>query len=870
MYRLAIFALFLGSGLCGLIYQVVWTRLLTLSFGVTLLAVSTVLTAFFGGLALGSFLGGRWIDRRGNGFKWYGVAELLIGVYALVFPLLLEINNSVYVAVGGMFSAGFYSLSLFKFALALLLLIIPTTLMGATLPMLSRAVASSSARFARDVGSLYAVNTAGAVAGAVLTAFVFIPSLGISAILYSTGALNIIIGGSALLLSSLYDGGRAPGAPPESPGDPSPQASENRGPLPPYFSKILIWGFAFSGFSGLVYEVIWTRVIGFMLTGTVYAFAAVLAVFLAGIAFGSFVFSTFIDRIRSRAAIVMILASVEMLIGLSSIWLITLYDRLPALGFYKTLESTPVWGEFVYLNFLTSFVTLIAPTFLFGATFPLVCKVYNWRETGVGTKIGEIYSVNTVGGILGSFAGGFLLVPFVGMQNSIILTGFINIAVGAAFILFNPFGHKKTGYAFLSAGVIAAVALTLNLPEDMPRTLHKGFLKKGEEIVFYREGAAATVMIAEKKGEGLAGSNKRLWVNGNRATAAFYEGLQINRFQGVLPMVLHPDPRDVLVICFGSGTTFGTLSQFPVRRVDNVEIASTVIEGAPYFKFENMDVLNNPVSRIIIDDGRSYLTTAGKKYDVITEEPMHPSLAGVVNLYTREYYELAKAHLKEGGIMSQWIPLYNLSISDVRVMVRTFSSVFPHTSVWIANTDIFMIGSPERLEVDFGRVVEKLKMPNVHALLKDIDLEDPYEFLNTFLMNEEMTGAYAEGGSVMGDDLPSVEFTGPRSLHVNTISPNIGEFLRFREPVTRYLFVPGGFNRKEVYSKLERKYASGKYNLVGRAYFADSNIEEALRYFKAATAIDPEDRNSIHYLKNLRRYQATAPVQLDPAPAVHP
>lgn len=847
MIRLLIFLLFLGSGLTGLVYQVVWTKLLTLVFGVTLLAVSTVLTAFFGGLALGSFLGGRWVDKRGNGFLWYGVAESAIGVYAVVFMLLLHVNNSVYASLAASASSSFSGLALVKFGLAVGLLIIPTTLMGATLPILSKALAHSGARFAKDVGGLYAINTVGAIIGAIATAFFLIPSLGLKTILVATGILNIVIGVSALIIGRSRAGQAVELAPLDSV---EAGAKDADGVAPASLARFIVWGFAFSGFTALVYEVIWTRVMGFLLTGTVYAFAAVLAVFLTGIAAGSLVFSRFTDRVKSAGTLILVLATVEALIGLSSISLITLYARLPSMEFFSRI-NTPVWGEFIRVNFMTSFLTLILPTFLFGATFPLVCKLYGGALGKTGSKIGNIYSFNTVGGIIGSFAGGFVFIPYVGMQKTIVAMGLVNIGIGAVFMLKNPFAGRVSRYVFFAVTAAATVTALATLPENMPLSLHKGFLKNGEEIAFYKEGAAATVMIAERKGKGIEASNKRLWVNGNRATAAYYEGLQINRFQGVLPMVIHPDPKDVLVICFGSGTTFGTLSQFPVTHVDNVEIAPTVVEGAPFFKKENADVLHNPVSKITFDDGRSFLAATAKMYDVITEEPMHPALSGVVNLYTKEYYELAKSHLRKDGIMSQWIPLYNLSVSDMRTLVATFQSVFPHTTIWLANADIFMIGSPERTTVDLDRLVERISRPNVAALLRDIDLEDPYEFLNTFLMNEDMVREYTQGAPVMTDDMPTVEFTGPRSLNVNTISPNIDEFLKFREPITPYLKTDVRYNRKTLAVDLQRKFYAGKYNLVGRAYFADKNYPRASDYFMEALRIDPTDRNSQHYRRLL-------------------
>jgi spermidine synthase len=238
-----------------------------------------------------------------------------------------------------------------------------------------------------------------------------------------------------------------------------------------------------------------------------------------------------------------------------------------------------------------------------------------------------------------------------------------------------------------------------------------------------------------------------------------------------------------------------------------------------------------------------------KKYDVITEEPMHPLLAGVVNLYTKEYYELAKKHLKEGGIMSQWIPLYNLSVEDVRMLAKTFRSAFPHVTVWIANTDIFMIGSMEEVPIDYERIRERLADPRIRALLSEVDLEEPAEFLSTFVMGDALFTEYTSGAPVITDDRPLIEFTGPRSLAVNTISPNIGELIEYRESVQPYLYLDAERSPSNLGERLRRKYAATLYNLVGRAYYADGNMRKANEYFVKSLRVDPSDRVSLHYRK---------------------
>ena len=862
MLRTIIFGLFFGSGMTALIYQVIWTRLLTLTFGVTSLAVSTVLTCFFGGLALGSYYGGRWVDKRGNGFLWYGLAEIIIGLYGILFLILLQLNNSSYIAIAQILEMDFYGQSALKFILSAILLAVPTTLMGATLPILSKALAHSGQRFAKDVGGLYTANTFGAITGTLLTAFYLLPNLGIENVLLFAGIINILIGAVAIYSRRIESGKGLIGSDEvivahfvdEGGGENAAgggSGSSVHDPLPSSFSTLLVLGFAISGFTGLAYEVIWTKILSFILVSTVYAFATVLAAFLSGIAAGAFVFSLITDKILSIRKLINIFALVEVLIGLTSMALIFFYNEVPTYEFYKTVNSTDNWSEFLWLNFSISFVSLFIPTFLFGATFPLVCKIYSLKMENIGSRIGDIYSVNTVGGIFGSFLTGFVLIPFIGMQNALLIICIINIAIGLVFFFKNPLASRKKSYAYSGATLAALFVILPLLPPNMPLTLNESLLVNDEVVAMYAEGPTATVLVAHRKNAKDAAVNKRLWINGNQATAAYYEGLQINRFQGVLPMVLHPDPKDVLVICFGSGTTFGTLSQFDVNQVDNVEISRTVIKGAPLFKVANKDVLNNPKSNIIFDDGRSYLSVTKKKYDVITEEPMHPALAGVINLYTKEYYEVAKAHLKPGGIMSQWIPLYALSVEDVRMLTATFKSVFPHTTLWIASADMFLIGSETKGTMDYGRLVDRISKPHIDSLLSDVDFNSPGEIMATFLMNEDQVAEYVKGAPIITDNWPIVEFTGPESLSVNTVSPNIAELLKYREPINPYLIVDEDVDREALGESLERKFRATRLNLIGRAYYTDGNFKKAMEYYQRATQIDPDNRNSIHYIKKL-------------------
>lgn len=821
----------------------------TLTFGVTTLAISTVLSSFFGGLALGSYVAGKWIDKKSEFLKWYGLVELTIGAFALLFPFLISLLSKSYVFIAQTVELGFYQMSLVKFLLVALLLSIPTTLMGATLPILGKLLVKRKKHVAGKLGKLYAINTFGAVLGTIATGFYLIPIMGIKAILFSAGILNIAVGLFALKLNKNLSIDR--GATEEyqiepiSPPSPSPSSI-----LPPQYLSLVLFGFGISGFTALSYEVVWTRVLELVFTGTIYAFATILATFLIGIAAGSAIFSWYLNRPNSTGKEGNLFAFVEMGIGFSTILLIFIYNGLPNNWLYNKIFEMTDWSSALATKFFITFILLFLPTFLFGATFPIVCKLYSRSIKSIGHSVGNVYSINTVGGIFGSFLTGFLFIPLLGMQASIVMMGCVNIILGISLLMFHPHSAKVLKFSTAAVSVALLLLLFTILPENMVMSIYSGFLGRNDSMIYYKEGISATVMISEKKGMSLATSNKKLWVNGNRATAAFYEGLQINRFQGVLPMVLHPNPKDILVICFGSGTTFGTLSLFDVNKVDNVEISRAVIQGANNFTWENQDVLHNPKSNIIINDGRNHLLTTTKKYDVITQEPMHPSLIGVVNLYTKEYYELAKGRLKPGGIISQWIPLYNLTVNDVKTLVKTFQSVFPHTSIWITNVDIFMIGSPERMEIDFKRMKARLANPVIQRVLKDIDLNDPVEFVSSFLMNEDQVTAYSSGLPIMDDNWPYVEFYAPKNLLSNTVLPNIIELLKYRENVSLYLDVRD--SRKEVQASLSEKFQAGEFNLTGRGYVSERNFRIASAFFDKALKIDPSNKNSLHYKHRFR------------------
>lgn len=427
-----IFFCFLLSGLSSLIYEVLWVRMLILIFGSTTFAISTVLTAFMGGLALGSYLFGRYIDRSRYPVPMYGILEAGIGVYALLVPTLFSGLIPLYRWVWQSFHLNFYLFSLMQFFLVSLVLIVPTTLMGATLPILSKYYARREDRLGLTVGSLYAVNTLGGILGTFFSGFFLLPALGVRLTTFLAALLNLLIG--TIVLVVIKKGGKEKvGLVPGAEFSASTFSGER---LSSWILGLVLLAFGLSGFASMIYEIAWSRVLAMILDSSTYAFTIMLTTFLIGIALGSFLMSRTIDRLK-RPLLAFIL--IEIAIGTSAFLGLFLFSELPYLFvvLYRTFSGS--LNLIFFSKFLLASAVMILPTLFIGALFPLVVKLYTPSLNRVGYSIGKTYSLNTIGCILGSFCGGFVFVPLMGIQNSILLAIGLNIFLAFLLLLASPY-----------------------------------------------------------------------------------------------------------------------------------------------------------------------------------------------------------------------------------------------------------------------------------------------------------------------------------------------------------------------------------------------------------------------------------------------
>ena len=845
---------FLVSGACGLLYQVVWTRKLVLLFGTTSYAVSTVLSIFFLGLGVGSVLGGRLADHRPRPLWRYGVFEIIIGLWAFVFILTVTYGEGVVVEILRLFEFNRSIGVLLRAVMALILLFVPVVLMGATLPLLARFVNREVRVQGMRIGTLYAMNTFGAVVGCFVTGFILLAQFGYTRTTLIGAAANILVGILAILLSKRCESATEMEPPiPMTVTEGKAKVAVAETPLLDQRRVLLvIAAFALSGFCGLALEVLWTRLLAILFLGTTYAYTTMLTTLLCGLALGSIFAALLSDRVRNPMAL---LGGVLMLCGVGCVlmmgWLAGMPEHIPSV----VRGAMTNWNRVVVQTFLLCFAILIVPTFFLGMTFPLVVKAVSAGRAHLGRDIGRIYFANTIGGVLGAISGGFLIIPLLGTHNGILLLAMALLLMGVVLVMHAPKLPASSRVTLALGGVLLMALSWQRAPQDISQALNDGYIPADHQVIHYREGVEGTVAVSEPV-DAVAGEDRVLWINRVQATTSIERGVRMNRLQGILPLLFDRDPQEVLFMCFGSGITAGTLALTDFERIDAVEISPDVLEAASYFEKDNLGVMDAPNVAFHVDDGRNFLLTTRNKYDVITFEPMPLALAGVSTFYTRDYYELCLRRLKPGGMVSQWVPLHSMSPEVVQSLVATFTAVFPEYNAWFVNADLFLIGSNAPLQIDYDVLHGHFQREGMQEVLADAGFPDPEEVIASFLMDHDALTAFTEGAPIMTDDRPWAEFIAPRLVYARKVPESIDMLKPYMTesltPLRREGLDPA------IVARLERRHTSRLHDMVGlRAYYGGMSVDfEIGGHFKASLDIDPENWNAQYYLREITLAQA--------------
>jgi len=762
-----VFVLFLLSGATSLAYQVVWTRQLIRVFGATSLAISAVLAAFMAGLALGSYFLGRYIDRHGNPLVIYGVLELGIGLFALAFPFILDALNPLY--------RGFYpasggatgGLMLARFLISFIIVLVPTTMMGGTLPVLSRYVTEAISGLTFRVGWLYSINTFGAVTGTFLTGFVFLPAFGIRTTTLVAVALNFLIFLLSMLLARTARSGRAV----TSGAEPGARPARRR---LSYDELAVLVAFFFTGLAALSAEVIYTRVLKLVVGTTVYAFSTMLTAFLLGLALGSAVFARLAQKTsRPKLMFSVIVAVIGVLVFASTVG----FGRLPVafMNIYDGMTRT--WGHLIAVQFMLSFLILIIPTFFMGATFPLVARIYATDLSNVGGSIGTAYAFNTVGAICGSLLGTFVFLGVFGVEKGMFVVAIIYVVVGIILFLTIAEGIRGATRAAVAVVFIAVLALLAAFAPKWDKKLMttavysyadvygdtRAMLEdvRQRRMKWYDEGPAATVSVEGNQ------SIIAMRIDG-KVDASTGGDMLTQQLVAHLPLLIHEDPDTVLVVGLGGGVSLGSCQTHDVEYIDCVELIESVIEAAHFFDEYNHNCQDDPRTKIFVGDGRNHMSLSSRKYDVVVSEPTNPWIEGVGDLFTIEYFKACRERLKPGGTMCCWVQIYHMGVDEWRLILKSFLQVFPNATVWFPNeADLIVVGSLASPRYDL--LVERMSEPRIYEDLARVMVDEPEDLLGMFLMDEAELARYVEG--VEGfhtDDNMLIEFSAGKRILEST------------------------------------------------------------------------------------------------------
>jgi len=825
--------LFFVSGVSGLMYEIIWLRKLTLIFGNTAFAVSTVLAAFMAGLGFGSLWFGRAVEgRQERALYWYVWLELGIGLFALISLPLLDAFGPLYTWLYRTFGTAGYVMGLVRLVCAFITLLPATLLMGGTLPILCRYFVRDDRSVATVVAQLYGANTLGAVAGCFLASFVLVGTLGVVATVWVGAALNFVGAAGAWVLSRAGVGG--------APAEGAVEAEESAQPFdfPRWHPRLFLVLVALCGFCSLSYEAFWTRMLSHVLGLNVQAFGLMLFTFLLGIGLGSIV----VARLRMSAhELLRLFIVLELLIGWSGLLSLSLFINVDWFGgLAELVVGRASVAARTFVRFGKCVGLMIVPATLMGAAFPVAATLYARARERVGEKIGTIYAWNTFGAILGSLCSGFVLMPLMGTNASIILIALLNVLVAAVLIPSCPSLYRG------SRGAFGLVALVLGTAAGV----HSAVVSAGRPVVFsvkspekfkviwHSENVAGSVSALESRDDA---SMREVNINGMSVAYTHCLDVRVQKLLAHLPLLMHSSPEQVLVVGFGSGSTSGTTMLHPVRT-ECVELQSLEKETARFFTDLNRNVLDNPDFKIHINDGRNFLLMTQQRYDVISRDTLPPKASQ--DLYSVEFHELCRTRLKPGGIVCGFLPTNLCPTADYfKLLVRTFTEVFPEASLWYATPESCLIlGQQEKFQIDYASFVRQASRPEVKADLARIHAADPEAFLSFFIAAGEKLRAFVGEGPVATDDRPLGFVFDDSGILPDEADWLAEQLLTAKEPVSQYL-VNVGRTPDEQKAALDRcapAHRAALLTMRGQHLAWRKKLRDALMTLREAIDATPE------------------------------
>ena len=838
-----------------------------LVFGNTVFASSTVLSVFMTGLALGSWLLGKYIDRRKNPLMTYVVLEIGIGIFGLLVPLCINASTPLNIFVFRHFNPSFYQMSLFRLVVSFFILIVPCTLMGGTLPVISAFISKAFGGMPeKQAGRMYAANTLGAVLGCLISGYFLIGTIGLISTTAVAACINFAIAGVLFLY-----GKRLPGIvnaeqvkKPET--FPRQTVKAETVPLKNAQIKTVIALYAVSGFLSLFLEVAWTRAIVWVMGMDAYAFASMLAVFLFGLALGSFLVARFITK---KSGAILKLGIIELLIGVSVLFSTVVILNMYGLtsGVESVFHKTNYWGAFAF--FIAEAAAIMAiPALLMGMAFPLALKIVFEGPMKTGEGVGAVYGANTIGSVFGALLAGFVAVPLIGIMKCIVLAGVIFLLI-AAVLFMTAWGFRKAAINTAAIALASAsIVLMFMYSPDLTKALTKG-LGEHETLLYFKETVTGGVEVTESPEDG-----RSLKIDGIHVASDGQTDVASHKYPAHLMTLLKDHPKSALIIAFGAGGTAGSLLRYDeLERLDAVEICAGVVEPARrFFTKMNNGVLDDPRLHLIIQDGKNYVKLSDKTYDLIYSGPIHPqSNQGSAALYTKDFFEDCRKRLNPGGMQCVWLPLH-VPPEDFKAIVGSFQQVYPHSSMWLTSNSpntlvhTHLIGSMEPLAIDYQMVNKKLHNGAVIADQLDyVTLSNAFDLIGQCAMGEEKLREFTSNVTQINtDNLPVAEFFRkfgrnvlPKEEYPALLLPDI---VRYKENAMSYVMNVPDSEKTGLEEKMSAFFKGDSLRIEGHSSYMHSfsimkakatkeYLNESFRYYgdayrnyATALAYLPDDR----------------------------
>jgi spermidine synthase len=809
--------LFVGSGLAALVYEIVWFQLLQLVIGSSAVSLGVLLGTFMGGMCLGSLLLPRMVSPRRHPLRVYAAMELGIGLTGIAVLYGLPWLGQFYAAHASGESAGVFA----RILIAAICLLPATILMGATLPAIARWV-QSTPQGVSWLGFFYGGNIAGAVVGCLLAGFYLLRAYDMVVATFVAVAVNLTVAACALLLSAICQFKRSE----------TDEASQLGASAHGWQMAHLV--IALSGLTAMSAEVVWTRLLSLTLGATTYTFSIILAMFLVGLGIGSSVGAALArSKISPRVA----LGCCQLLLAAAIAWATwMLYRSLP----YWPID--PKWSYspwFVFqIDLLRCAWAILPAACLWGASFPLALASACAPGQDPGRLVGGVYAANTIGTIIGALGTSMLLVGWIGTQKTqqlligISMSAAVLILVPAIFRAAVPNGRRSlVGATALLAGLVAAGFLASHLPalpwglvaygRNLPfREMHIGsdgqLQDDHAEKLFMGEGVTSSVAVSQ-----LENGVRNFHVSGKIEASSENQDMRLQRMLGHIPALLHPHPKSVLIVGCGAGVTAGTFIVHPeIKRIVICEIEPLIPRVVTtYFPDENHHVTSDPRVEIVIDDARHYLLRTKEKFDIITSDPIHPWVKGAATLYTQEYFELVRRHLNPGGMVTQWVPLYESTISAVQSEIATFFAVFPHGTIWSndisgSGYDTVMLGQADTttetgdapLKIDVSQLGSLWSSPDHAAVvqsLSEVGFGSPLELLATFAGRAKDLVPWLKRTEINRDQNLRLQYLAGLGLNASEGGEILFEILTFfKYPEDQFIASPE--DRKQLEQALKR------------------------------------------------------------------